>query len=396
VRWRVADAGGDRSSFSPSGVWVAAGSFGNTALFDTKSGKLAYERDGQFVAFTPDEHALLALDGFLTERDLDGNPLVRMEWPANDRVRHGVVTASGQVVVSTAINGETYWWQRGTGRPLLLPAAEMHRVRFAFSHEGSEIIGFDGEFLHRWSAADGRPIDRRRSGDTVLASESGQRLVATRGQEAAEQAAAAGTRATALAENRSLDLSRSGTHLLVTTIGGSADDVVVDLRSGRAYPVGARGWGGGATLSPDGELLAMWATPVELRGSTSGKLVRQIDLPAGVTLGWGLFSPDGKRLVAFEYDGGTRLWLAGVDGEPPLRPLVFGKEVSKVAFSPDGQRLAVGYADGSAELRTVDPSRVLQRFSGHRESICGLAFAPDGKRLATASTDGTALVWKLR
>jgi WD40 repeat protein len=118
-------------------------------------------------------------------------------------------------------------------------------------------------------------------------------------------------------------------------------------------------------------------------------------LKAGVEVGAGAFSPDGKRLIALEQGGSERLWLARIDPPAPARAIALGKVVSTAAFSPDSQRIAVGYDDGLVELRTVDPSLVVQRFDGHRKSVYAVAFSADGKQLVSASADGTALVWKL-
>ncbi len=63
------------------------------------------------------------------------------------------------------------------------------------------------------------------------------------------------------------------------------------------------------------------------------------------------------------------------------------------AWTNSSQWLAVGLANGSAELRKVDGGGSPRKLAGHREAIYALAFSPDGKRLATASDDGTALVW---
>jgi WD40 repeat protein len=397
LRWSVTEAWAARLAFSPSGAWLAVDGLQNTSLLATGTGKLAFRRLSGFAAFTPDDHPLLETvgQGFLTERNLDGSARLWLEWPENDQVRHAVVTPSGEIVAASRINEETYVWERASGRPLLLPAARMHYSRVAFSHDGTELVGYDNEYLYRWSVGDGRPLEVRRMRNSVLWSSAGQRLLAVGGAAAVEQAVAAGVRATDLAENRTLELSDSGTHLLVETSGGSAEDVVVDLRSGHVLSVSAHGWRGRVKLSPDGEQLAVWSSPIELHDTATGALVREIPLKAGLEVGTGAFSPDGKRIIALEREGSERIWLASLDNRTPARAIALGKVVSAVAFSPDSQRIAVGYDDGMVELRTVDPSLVAQRFDGHKQSVYAVAFSADGKRLVSASADGTALVWEL-
>ena len=395
-RWVTTEGFGD-IVFSPSGAWLAVGSIDDTAMLSTKTGKLAYSRLAGLVAFAPDDHALLETtgQGLLSERNLDGSARTWLDWPENDQVQHAVVTPGGEIAAATRINAETYLWERATGRPLLLPAARMHTVHLGFSYDATELVGYDGEYLFRWSARDGRPLDQRRIENSPLGSGTGQRLLAVGGSAAVERAVAVGVRATEYAEDRTLQLSESGTHLLVETIGGSSEDVVIDLRSGHVLALSSRGWRGRVSLSPDGERIAVWSSKIDVRDSSTGDLVREIPVQADLELGPGAFSRDGKRLIALERDGSERIWLASVDGKVPARAIALGKMVSVLELSPDSQRMAVGYADGTVELRTVDPSLVEQRLSGHKQSIYALAFSVDGKRLVSASSDGTAIVWKV-
>src|SRR6266699_4948815 len=67
--------------------------------------------------------------------------------------------------------------------------------------------------------------------------------------------------------------------------------------------------------------------------------------------------------------------------------------VFAVAWSPDGKRLALGYADGSVQIRDATTGKIDFTVQGHTGHIWTVAWSPDGKRLASASWDHTVQVW---
>src|SRR6266702_8235763 len=67
--------------------------------------------------------------------------------------------------------------------------------------------------------------------------------------------------------------------------------------------------------------------------------------------------------------------------------------VFSVAWSPDGKRLALGYADGSVQIRNATSGKIDFTVQGHTGHIWTVAWSPDGKRLASASWDHTVQVW---
>src|SRR5713101_8307625 len=66
--------------------------------------------------------------------------------------------------------------------------------------------------------------------------------------------------------------------------------------------------------------------------------------------------------------------------------------VFSVAWSPDGKRLALGYADGSVQIRNATTGGILYTVQDHMSHVWALAWSPDGKRLASASWDHTVQV----
>src|SRR6266487_1447737 len=66
--------------------------------------------------------------------------------------------------------------------------------------------------------------------------------------------------------------------------------------------------------------------------------------------------------------------------------------VFSVAWSSDGRRLALGYADGSVQVRNATTSKIDFTIRGHIGHVWAVSWSPDGKRLASASWDYTVHV----
>src|SRR5438552_3078149 len=67
--------------------------------------------------------------------------------------------------------------------------------------------------------------------------------------------------------------------------------------------------------------------------------------------------------------------------------------VFTVAWSPNGRRLALGFADGSVQVRNATTGKIDFTIQGHTGHVWALAWSHDGKRLASASWDHTVQVW---
>ena len=108
------------------------------------------------------------------------------------------------------------------------------------------------------------------------------------------------------------------------------------------------------------------------------------------------FSPDRKRIAAYESAPGILIWDVANRrlAVPPLRPK---RWESALAFSPDGTVLASGAHDGSIVLwSTATGQPIGSPLLGHRSKIFGLAFSPDGKILASGSEDRTVILWDVK
>ena len=103
------------------------------------------------------------------------------------------------------------------------------------------------------------------------------------------------------------------------------------------------------------------------------------------------FLPDSRQAVSAGDDGNVRFWdvttgaaTGGFDGGTP---------VSVVAVSVQGL-LAVGYRDGSCEVRQLD-STLLWRQTRHDAAVTDMIFSADGRRLFSGSADRLTRVWEV-
>lgn len=126
-------------------------------------------------------------------------------------------------------------------------------------------------------------------------------------------------------------------------------------------------------------------------------------LPGRAVYSW--FSPDSRTLVVSSSDREIKdkakleLW----DIADPNTPRRIGKPIMVgaspgVVFSPDGKRMAVGLAQGKAEVWALDelahPVLSATLTAGDKDATWTMAFGPDG-RLVTSGTNGAIRMWSL-
>jgi WD40 repeat protein len=196
----------------------------------------------------------------------------------------------------------------------------------------------------------------------------------------------------------------------------------------------------GASLSPDGKLLACGAADKAIRifDVTTGKEVRRIDHHEDWVFGT-VFGVDGQRLVSVGRDRAAKItevatgrfvenvnllkeplsavarhpkkdWvlIGGAERVPYLymmdRPRAmriaddstlirkFERQdgpILALAISPDGSRIAVGSEAGDVRIYDAETGELAGRCSGHQGGTYAVAFTPDGRELATGGFDGT-------
>ena len=151
-------------------------------------------------------------------------------------------------------------------------------------------------------------------------------------------------------------------------------------------------------FSPDSQLLASYAVPVNTRVNSRIKLWhaatgREINTLENIkrVVSRGkpypmAFSPDERTFAA-----GNMLW--DIDTGINLHTLRTNS-VTALAFSSDGKTLATAY--NTIQLWNVETGENIGALEGHlHQSINSLSFLPDGSSIVSASLDGTVRLWDI-
>jgi WD40 repeat protein len=172
-------------------------------------------------------------------------------------------------------------------------------------------------------------------------------------------------------------------------------------------------------ISPDGKRIAVGrsasagqARGIDIRAAETGKSLRDLPLvralgPQGGDCTGLLFTPDGKRLLAFSRPDKAEEellveWDLGNGEQLSWRtvPLaVHNGRVKAMAVAPDGKTLALGLPDGTARLidlaGTVEPRSVgyHPRSRYGYQGVSGVGFSRDGRTLVTGGRDGLLRTW---
>jgi WD40 repeat protein len=292
------------------------------------------------------------------------------------------IAPDGQSLAAASLEGGVYVWNLASGtRRLTLdqPAQVVQTAGVAFGPDGETLLSV-GDSIRQWTLPEGTLIRQ-----VVL---------------------------TTVERSYSADLeyvrwvlasTQDGPVILVTR------DEVLDIRRGRDLQttvslrcVTASG-SSPLALSPDGRLLAAWRSGrledcddiqpgLALLDAATGSLV--VSAEGGLEGYWPLlaFSPDGSLLAL----AGTSLDLRRTSDLALVKSLGLANqeiELTSLAFAPDGETLAAGMRDGGIWMWEVSTGDELAWLEGHTLSVTGLAFTPDGRGLVSSSEDGTLRLW---
>jgi WD40 repeat protein len=158
-------------------------------------------------------------------------------------------------------------------------------------------------------------------------------------------------------------------------------------------------------VTPDGRRLAVFlqaegGTTVTVRDLATGRVVRTFRTTAGVQ--WAVFSPDGRRFLAYRVDpeetddieGDDYLGLYNAGTGKLIRRVPAAQPSNKALyrFAPDGRAYAVGDPAGRVAVYDTNSGKERGRFQ-HAGAVEALAWRPDGRALAAASGDAPVYLW---
>jgi len=201
----------------------------------------------------------------------------------------------------------------------------------------------------------------------------------------------------------SFDWSADGRYLAIAAYGGTMQVIDVD-KDGRRVFVGHEPDPHAVqavAFSPDGRTVAASTfngedpatNHVTLWDWRERKAVRKYEAVGVSSMN---YDGTGDRLALGFFDGTVQIRDAATDDIE--RSFAAGSvTVMDIAFSPDGGMLATSGEDAAVRVFNLRVETGAQELvlRGHDLLVSGVAFSPDGKRLASASGDGVVRVWAL-
>lgn len=396
------------ASFGPTGrLVVTVGSDRFARVFQADSGALlaAVDQGGAVTsaAITPNARLLVTTGRNETARlwSLSGRPRLLHELEGHvGQVTSGVLDARGKLLVTTSTDGTARIWQLPTGRLVVPLIGHTNRVTgAAFSRDGFSIVTTSTDGTARvWQPARGSAralLAGHLDSVTTAVFNPSRKIVLTVGADGtariwdpqlhAELRPLRRIAAPVAAGSFSAD----GAVVAIAGRGGVSVYRVEDGRQVSRLPTGSVR---AVAVSSDGSLVAaasarrvsFWRTATRERLG----FVREADRTTAVA-----FAPDARRVAVGTADGSVRVW--SVDGRLLRAVAARGRRVMSLAFSPGGDRLAGAFADGTAAVWSARDGRHLYELAGHTAGVpvMSVAFSSTGRRIVTASRDRDARTW---
>lgn len=314
---------------SAAALLVIAGGAVTLAVRDKPFAALpGFTDDVTAFAFSPDGATIAAggHDGTIRIVNIATDTVVRTLAGHRGKIIWVAYAPGGGELASRGEDGTVRVWDSGNGRTLhtlvLEDATDSSQV--VYSQDGTMLAAADGKSVRLWNAATGRLL----------------RTVAAQKHQVATVAFADGGRT------------------LVTTNTGS-DTHLWNVRTGSRVKTLAEA--AGATVSGDGSIVAVGASPVHLVRGATGEEIRTVEASGGPVV----VTNDGtKMMVKPHLEDGFDLWLwdtsTGRRGLRLTHPDVV--RAGQLSFTPDGKRLA-GAIDQRIVLWRTDTGE-------HTRTIC--------------------------
>jgi len=273
---------------------------------------------------------------------------------------HGVsFSPDAKTVASAGVDGSIRLWQLDTGEDIR--AFEGHRGEVwtvDFDNGGSLASGGSDESVRIWDIATGRA----------------RRVLIGHGHDINDVAFSP--------DGRMLASGAFDTAVRLWQVETGAELAVLHGHASSVFRVAFDP--SGRTLASGGSdnTIRLWSIP---KGTEKRVLEGHEDRVRDVS-----YDASGTRLASASDDKTVRVWDLK-DGESTT--VARGARWMSVSFHPDGDWLAIGGADGLAQLLHL-PSGRRQPLLGHHGAVNTIRFSRDGALVASASSDGTVRVWE--
>jgi WD40 repeat protein/DNA-binding SARP family transcriptional activator len=353
-----------QSAFSPDGSLLLTGSLDNSArLWDVATGAELRKFAGHTAAvysvgFTTDgTHALTTgKDGTIRFWDVRA-PIERDTLGGPTSFMYAVdYSPDGKLVFAGNADGTSQLWEVATQRVTHVLFDDARVNVAAFSPDGRYVL----------TAAEGHPAELWDVSTGALAA-------ALEGSGGAEAA----------------DFSRDG-RVMVASAGENRIGVW-DVATRKLIRAIEPDEFSAATISPDGTRLLTFRDFAGVPNAAiwdvaTGDKLREFEQPIGILDG--IFSPDGRTVLATGRDNVARLW--DVATAKLVREFRGHTNIMwRGAFSPDGRYVFTTSQDKSARMWDVQTGQQIRYFPGHALSaVAGIAVSPDGEQVAIGSYDG--------
>jgi len=194
-----------------------------------------------------------------------------------------------------------------------------------------------------------------------------------------------------------IDLRRQGESEALATVASDGSDLRILLRGDATLP-----FFGSPTWSPDGQTIAFVRTPggisrqlwlIPSRGGAPRQLSHD---PYGVYSDAPSFSPDGRGVVhVSNRSGAANIWVAPIDGSPPVRLTSGTGPDSSPTVARDG-RIAFlnARSHGVLIVERLDTHELREVYS-YAFTLWAPAISPDGRQVAVSQleADGSWHIW---